>query len=168
MPDSDLMHSLDFTADDLAANRGGRLSPRQQARLRGMRLRSVAIGLVLLWIFALLAAALLYIGQRENSVILTLVGIGITIANTAILGIMARYWIRLTFDLQRGIARMLTGSAERVLRVSGSVTTPVLKIGGESFTVSKDTLKAIQHEAPYRVYHTPHAHILLALEPAQE
>jgi hypothetical protein len=93
---------LNFTAADLAANREGRLSDRQQERLRLSRQRSVLIGGALVVIFIFAATGLLFVGGRRDSPILQLVGLGLTLCNAAMLGVFLRYWLRLGADLQAG------------------------------------------------------------------
>lgn len=52
-PQQRLMRAFDFDGDDLAANRDGRLSPRQQANLRAARAVMLIIGAVMVGVTAL-------------------------------------------------------------------------------------------------------------------
>jgi hypothetical protein len=162
---NDLQTALDFSPDDLVDNRSGKLSVRQRERLRRLRFRSMLIGAALLIFFAFVATSFLFVGQQNAAPISSLIGVGVTVANTVMLAIMARYWLRLNADLQAGRVRAVTGSAERVIRVTGRTANYVIRIGGEQFPVNKETIKAFQHEASYTLYSTPYTRLLLSGEP---
>jgi hypothetical protein len=163
-PKQELSAVLDFTPNDLAANRAGELSPRQQARLSRMRQRTWLIGLAAALILALVATALLFTGRRNDSAILTIVGIGLTICGTAMLGIFVRYWLRLSADLEGGQVEVISGSTERVIRVMGRITTYMLQVGDARLSLDRDTLKIFDHETGYHIYQSRHAGILLSAE----
>ena len=81
MPEADLMQALAFTADDLRANRAGQLSQPQQDHLRAVRKRNARVGMAIVFAFVLVATGLLFAGQRNESSILGLIGILMTMIN---------------------------------------------------------------------------------------
>jgi NhaP-type Na+/H+ or K+/H+ antiporter len=160
----ELKQTLEFTDSDLATNREGRLSARQRERLQQMRLRSIWIGMAGTLVIALLATILLFTGGRNDSLILILAGIGVTICGTAVLGLFTRHWLRLGTDLQDDRVERLSGTVERTIRVSGRNAQYVLKIGKAEINLPKDTLNLFEHEAAYAIYRTLHGRVLLSAE----
>jgi len=164
-PQAELMFLLDFDSNDLTANRDGQLSARQLERLRGRRRASVSVAVVMVLIAAIVAALFIFWGQVNGSLVLTVTGVGITLVAAAITGIFARHWMRLTADIDSGAAQILTGDLERVLKpVSRGNAVYVLRIDGQDIATSKETFKAFKHNAPYRVYITKYARVLLSAE----
>lgn len=164
-PQAELMFLLDFNDDDLNANRDGQLSARQLERLRGRRRASVTVAASIVLIAALAAAVFIFLGQVNGSLVLTIIGVGITLVAAAITGIFARHWMRLTTDIDSAAAQILTGDLERVLKpVSRGNAAYVLRIDGQDIATSKETFKAFKHNAPYRVYITKYSRVLLSAE----
>lgn len=162
---TDLMTQLNFTADDLAANRAGHLSPRQLQRLQRMRQRTALLGGGLVVVLIFVATGFLFLGQQGNSGILTLIGVGITMSNIVLMGIMLRNWLRLGEDLRKAQALTISGKAQRIIRATGRrVTNYVLRVGEVPIPMSRDALKVFEHEAEYCVYRTPYARVLLSAE----
>ncbi len=159
------MFLLDFDSNDLAANRNGQLSERQLERLRGRRRASVIAAMAIVLVAAAVAALFIFWGQVSSSAVLMIVGVGVTLVAAAISGIFARYWMRLTADIDSGAAQVLTGDLERVLKpISRRSATYVLRIGGQDIATSKETFKAFKHNAPYRLYITKYSRVLLSAE----
>lgn len=166
MTDAALMRELDFTPDDLAANRAGRLSDTQAYRLRLKRARSVAIGVGVLLALAL-AATLCLFGGLRGSGILSLVGVGLTIVSAGIMGTFARYWLRLSADIRENTVSAFSGPVERIVKpVNQRILTYLLRVGGAEFAVDKQTFKAFTHQATYTVYRAKYSGLLLSAEPA--
>jgi hypothetical protein len=160
-----LSEALQFTPDDLAANREGRLSAAQSERLRHLRRRSVMVGLSMIVLIGLVAAALLFVALRNQSGILQLVGIGVTITNAAITGVLARNWLRLSGDLRDGRASALTGEARHTIRVTGRIANYLLRVEREEMNVSKPVFFAFEEGRRYRFYRAPASRVLLSAEP---
>lgn len=161
---SDLSQLLDFTADDLRANQDGCLSDRQQARLRRLQGRSALLGGVLVAILILAATSLLFFGQRADSDILKLVGVGATICNAVIVGVLARNWFRVSSDLNAGAVRITAGKVRHTIRVMRRVSTYILQIDDQEFSVSKPVFFAFEEGAAVKVYWSPSSRVLLAAE----
>jgi hypothetical protein len=160
-----LQQALNFTADDLLANREGRLSEMQEYRLRVRRQRAALIGVALVLAGVFIATLFLFLAQRTSNSILTLVGIGVTLCNAALTGVFARHWMRLNADIRGGTVLMTEGVLERVVKpVSRRVYNYVVRVGEVEIFVSKDTFDAFQHQQPYTLYRAPYTGTLLSAE----
>ncbi len=159
-----LMEALNFDTDDLARNREGRLSARQLERLRQLRGRSVLIGMGIILLIGFAAALIVFLSQRNNSPILLLVGIGVTICNAALTGILARNWLRLNADIRAGEVASVSGSVHHTIRVAGRVAQYLLRVDGIDITVSKPVFLAVAEGKPYRFYRAPASRVLLSAE----
>lgn len=159
-----LHNALGFAEADLVANRALTLSEAQRARLKGKQTRTVLIGGAVAYALALVATAFLFFGQREGNFVLSVVGGVVVLCNAGVVGMFAREWLRLRADLQAGGVQVAQGTLERVVRAYGRANNFVLRVGGQSFTVPKEAFNAFTHQAPYRLYYTAHARILLSAE----
>ena len=159
-----LAELLDFTPDDLAANRQGRLSERQRERLRAARRRALLSGAAILVLIGLVAAVLLFLGQANGSAILSFVGIGVTICNAALMGVLVRNYARLTADIDGGLVDALQGSVHHTIRVTGRLATYLLKVDETELSVAKPVFLAIPEGARVRFYRPPAAKTLLCAE----
>ncbi|NWF70972.1 MAG: hypothetical protein HXY40_17950 [Chloroflexi bacterium] len=108
---------LNFSADDLAQNRAGRLSAAQAERLRGQHRRSILVGAATIGAGILLATSLLFFGQQQQSAILSLVGIGVTLLNAAMMGIFLRHGLHLSADMRAGTVQQTCGAATFTVRM---------------------------------------------------
>ncbi len=166
MTDAALMRELDFTPDDLAANRAGHLSDMQGYRLRLRRMRSVATGVAILVSMAFIASLCIY-GGVHGSGILLIIGIGLTIVSAAVTGTFARYWLRLSADIRENAVSAFTGPVERVVKpINRRIVSYLLRVGGAEFAVNKETFKLFMHDAPYTLYRAKYTGTLLSAEPA--
>ena len=157
---------LNFSAEDLAANRAGGLSDSQRARLtRGWR-RTLWIIVGLVAGFGLLATILLFLGQRNESPILSVIGITITVVNAALVGLGAQSYLRTTSDLRSGRVAIIGGVVSHTIRVTGRVATYILKVDGQEIVVPKVVFFAFEDAKAYRLYRAPASRTLLAAEPA--
>lgn len=168
--DEALMRALGFTADDLTHNRTGQMSPMQHYRLRVRRRRSIAIGIAITVIMVLVASVLIFSGSREDgSTILTIVGIGVTLCNAAVMGILARYWLRLSADIQNGRVQAVSGTLERVIKpVTRRVLNYAIRVGEVEVVVSKDAFDTFAHNTLYTLYRAPNTGTLFAAEQDDE
>lgn len=164
-PPIDLAALFGFSVDDLAANRAGRLSAAQLNRLRARQRRAALVVGGLVWFGALAATAFLFVGRREDNLILTLIGIAITICCAAASAVFARYGLRLNADIRAGQADTFSGALERVIKpINRRVVMYLIRVGGAEVVVGKDAFKAFQHGAPYRLYRAHYSGVLLAVE----
>lgn len=159
------MQAAGFTAQDLAANREGRLSERQDYQLRLRRIRAALIGSLLVLLGVFVATLFLFFGSRQSNMILSLVGIGITLCNAVLAGTFARYWLRLTSDIRGGVVVATSGPLERVVKpVSRRVVNTMLRVADAEVFVSKELFEATAHRLPYTLYRAPTTGALLSLE----
>lgn len=159
------MKLLHFDQEDLAFNRQAKLSDNQRDDLMTRRRRTMWVGGVIMILAVLLATTAIFLGRRNDTSLLTIIGIGVTICNAAIIGIFSRYWLRLSNDINRGEILVLKGKLERVVRpINRRIAMYTVRIDEVEVTVSKDLFKEFQHGARYRLYRTPYTGILLAAE----
>lgn len=162
---ADLMPALQFTPEDLAANREQRTGESQQHRLRQLRLRSLLFGIGGFYGFALVATIFLFLGTQQSTAILLLIGIAITILNAVYVGMIARQVMRLNADLRQGSVDVIQGEMERVLSRDRRMSNYILRIADAEFVVKKETFKLFRHEVTYAIYRAPRSGVLLAAEP---
>jgi len=91
----DLSEALQFTEEDIAANREGRLSPAQQARLRRGFRRTLIAGIIGIIVIGLGATTLIFLGQQNNSMVLVVLGIALTVLNAFIVGMPVKVLVSL-------------------------------------------------------------------------
>lgn len=164
MADS-LMQPLQFTEADLIANRQGHLGDNQRERLHSLQIRALIVGTIGFFAFALIATVFLFFGSENSLLIMTLIGIFITICNAIFVGMFARQYMRLRADLSSGEIDILEGQLERVVIPNGRMNNFLLRIEGEEFYVKKDLFKLFRHDVHYAFYRTVHSHVLLSAEP---
>ncbi|MBK9122050.1 MAG: hypothetical protein IPM16_02870 [Chloroflexi bacterium] len=164
MPDTALMRELEFTLDDLSANRTGKLSEMQLDRLRLRRQRSILTGTGIVVALAF-AASLCLFGGLRGSAILTVIGLGLTVCATVVMSTFARYWLRLSADIREGTTSIFSGPLERVVKpVNRRIVTYLLRVGGAEFSVTKDVFKLFDHEKKYALYRAKFSGLLLSAE----
>ena len=158
------MEALNFSAADLAANRAGRLSERQKYKLeRGWRrMLWITIGGV---VFVTLGATiLLFLGQQNESPILSFIGVLLTIVNAVLIGVGAQSYLRTSRDLREGRAAELSGVVTHTIRITGRVATYILRVEGQDVVVAKPVFFAVEEGKPYRLYRAPNSKALLSGE----
>lgn len=160
---TDLTDALHFSEDDIAANRDSRLSSGQQVRLRRGFRRTLIAGVVGIILIGLVATMLIFLGQQNNSTVLVIMGIALTVLNAAILGLLVRSRLRLQSDLAKPV-RMQDGIVSRTLRISGRSPTYILKFEGDDLIVNKNTFNAFIDGAVYKLYRTAATKTLIAAE----
>ncbi|MEO1289283.1 MAG: hypothetical protein AAFV93_16085, partial [Chloroflexota bacterium] len=107
-----LMQPLQFDQNDLQANRDGLLSDNQRTRLQSLQVRALSVGLGGFFGFALLATIFLFFGSENGFIIMTLIGMFITIVNAIFVGMFARQYMRLRADLHDGDIEVISGEME--------------------------------------------------------
>ncbi|MGB7339120.1 MAG: hypothetical protein WBC91_09535 [Phototrophicaceae bacterium] len=160
-----LMQPLDFTPDDLEANRAGHLGDNQRYRLQQLQRNALLIGMGGFFAFAFIATIFLFFGSENSYIVMTLIGMFITICNALFVGMFARQYMRLRADLENGEIDIISGEMERVVKANGRMNNFLLRINETEFYVKKDLFQLFRHEVPYNVYRTKHSRVLLAAEP---
>src|SRR5262249_33021490 len=132
-----LTDALNFSPEDLEANRAGRLSEAQKARLtRGWRRTLwILIGLVIVLLLA--ATTFLFVGRRNDLPVLSVVGVILTVINAGVVGLGAQGYLRTSNDLKSGQVVTISGMVSHTIRVSGRVATYILKVGDQNVVVSR-------------------------------
>lgn len=161
---SGLMAALQFTRSDLAANRQGRLSPAQAARIQRARRRQLFLAAILFFSFVLGATILLFSGQREDNPILSGAGGALIVMNALLVGLVGRGSMRVGSDLGADSVEELAGEVERVLRRGRQGDSYLLRINGADLRVTKEIFLGFRHECQYRVYRTKGSRMLLSAE----
>lgn len=162
---SALMQHLEFTTDDLHANREKQLGENQRIRLEALQNRAILFGILGFFAFALIATIFLFFGSDDGLFIMTLIGIFMTICNAIFVGMFARHYMRLRADLSANEIEVIEGDLERVVIPNGRMNNFLIRINGEEFYVKKDLFKLFRHEVPYRFYRASHSRVLLSAEP---
>jgi hypothetical protein len=160
-----LMPHLRFNADDLSANRAGRLGPTQRARIQHMQRQTLWFGAGGFSVLALLATSLIFSGQQNAAAPLSAAGVLMTLINAILVGTLGRQWMRLSRDLRAERVETLHGELERVVRPGRQLNNYVLRIAARDFPVKKGVFRLFEHEAPYAFYVAPASGVLLAAEP---
>lgn len=161
----ELMPLFQFSMLDLEANRAGKLSIHQCERLQKLQTRSLIMGGVGFFLFAFIATLLIFMGQQNQSFILSFVGVMLTVCNAIFVGMVARYWLRLSADLRAGTVEIMDGILERILHANGRGSNYIVRVAGKNFPVNKEQFKAFRHEVSYRFYLAAHSGILFSAEP---
>jgi hypothetical protein len=160
-----LMDLLEFTPEDLALNREGKLSEMQRYRLQLRRRRTTFIGAGILIASVLLASGLIFAGNRSESPVLSLIGIGITICTAALMGSTARFWLRLNSDINSDRLIVNSGKLQRVIKpVNRSIQYYAIRVEAAEVMISKEAFDCFDHGADYTLYRTPYTGTLLSVE----
>ena len=161
----ELMQSLNFTTEDVSANRNGELGNQQLDRLRTLQQRTLLIGGVGFIGFVLLATTLLYFGQANGHFILTALGIFTTMINAIFGGMYGQQYMRITRDIRSNTVEIIEGELERVLKADERFNNYAVRLDGNEFHITKEQFLQFKHESPYRFYRAPYSKVLLAVEP---
>ena len=164
-PITALMDVMNFTSDDLEANQQGNLSSVQANKIRQTRQRNVSIGGGVFVVIVLIATILIFLGQQNESIILSAIGMLLTVINAIMVGMVGQSYLRTSADLRDGNVEVLEGELERIVRPGRQQDSYLLRIDGVSLYVSKDIFIQFRHETSYRIYRTRLSGVLLSAEP---
>lgn len=161
-----LAQAIGFSDGDLLANREGNLSEAQLFALQKRRSRVIYIGLGAFGVLTILATLFLFMGSKpDNSGILNLIGVGLSICNAFMIGIFFRAWLRLNGDINGGRVLAISGKLERVLKpLNRRVMNYMIRIDSVEMYVNKEVFIAFEHEATYTLYRTPYNRTLVSAE----
>jgi hypothetical protein len=166
----ELMRLLNFSAEDLEANRAGRMSVAQTSRLKQRRRRSVLIGIGAMLVAALIATTFLYLGNQQASSILMLVGWGVAILNAVMMGVFLRHWLRLGADIGGGTVATICGATTFTVRMLNPRMALYLvrveqEAGAVELDVARETFEALRrHQGHCCFYRAPYTGTLLAVD----
>lgn len=161
---SALMTALDFTQDDLNANRQGNLSEEQSQHLKRIRQRNTLIGVVAFFVIVIIATTCIFFGQTNQNTILSAVGGLLTVLNAVMMGVLGRSYMRASADLREGGVQMLEGKLERVVKRGRQGDNYLVRIADTDIFVTKDIFLQLKHEKKYRLYRTRLSGVLLSAE----
>ena len=164
----DIGAALKFSETDLAANRRGLLSTAQGSRLKTQHHRSTLIVATVFVLFVFLSTILIYVGQNDQNMILSAIGVALILINAITVGLLGRQIMQLSGDLRDGGVEVLAGTVERVLRRGRQNDKYILRISGNEFNVTKDMFVCFRHMAGYRIYRTRLTQVLLSAESDDE
>ncbi|HEY4224465.1 MAG TPA: hypothetical protein VGM70_01460 [Pseudolysinimonas sp.] len=167
MTDSALQAALNFTDDDLVANRAGRLSPAQQTRMTKLQGQGQIGNIVFVIVFVVILVAIaafvlppLFAPQPANS---SAVPPGIIVlVVVVVLGIIGLSFLRTRRRLRGVSGAVLTveGEAKPSIRAAGNVDQLGVgimfrvKVGSVTFAVQRpDQVSAFQDGADYKAYY---------------
>jgi hypothetical protein len=158
---------LGFTADDLAANRDGKISDSQKVYLRSYRLLQARAYFVF-GLFLLLIAAVPGLRYFRSTVRdgYDLLGAVVFFAFALLLiGLGVNRWRRVQKDIQNGVVNNANGTARLHIKRAGRGHYEYkLRVEGQEFDLSKDTIAAFTEGQSYRVYYTPLSKVVLSSE----
>lgn len=165
-PTNTLMDALQFTPDDLAANRDGHLSDRQRSYLSIDRRKNMILGGVLVVALVFAVTALLFLGLRDSNTILIVLGGLLLLVNVGLSLFFALNWVRMSYDLQTDGTEIIEGAAQHVVREMGNAKAASVRIGEtvEIPTGDVEMFKAFEPGGVYRLYRTTHTGRLLSVE----
>lgn len=160
-----LMSELQFTLDDLHANRSGQLSDRQFAYLSLDRRKNLALGGGLLIGLVLATTTLLFFGFRDGNLVLQGLGVALMVCMIAASWIVGINMVRSTLDLFSSEIDVVEGKAQHVVRQVGHAQAGSVRIG-DSVEVPTQiaAFTAFEPGTTYRLYRTSHTHRLLSVE----
>jgi hypothetical protein len=166
----DLAHALSFTPQDLAANRQGRLSPRQAACIRQVVNRDVA-RTITLCVAAFIILALLFNTPGVEGILwaLLLSGVPLIASFLRLLPLSQDAAHARTEPVSGEVSaeRWLPPFARRFQRLLRLRPGYYLSVGGDRFHVDRRTYQAFEQMPggrAYTLYHTPAARIVVAIE----
>jgi uncharacterized protein (UPF0333 family) len=167
MADAALQAALNFTDDDLAANRAGKLSPTQQARMTKMQgqgqIANIVFGIVFVVILVVIGIFVLpplFAPQPEHSSAIP-PGIIILVA-VVVVGIMGFSFLRTRRKLRgvSGAVLMTEGDAKPNIRGTGNMDDGGVmmmyrvKVGSVTFALQRaDQVSAFHDGMRYRAYY---------------
>lgn len=172
---SRLSQAFEFSERDLAANRQGRITRLQKAKLARKRgLFVISYG----FLAAILAAisiplvrdAMIDIRQVPHDLnhifpAIT-VGLGLPVAAVCLAILIIRTWVQFTADIREGHAAAIYGTVYLPLAPAWAVrrTSYRLRIVSLSLEIPKQALDAIEDGETYQVYYSPRTKVVLSLE----
>lgn len=164
MFDEKLARVLNFTEEDLVANRQGYMTKEQRVKLRKMVIkRGIYQPLGVFWIYTAVIFFLIFSGaaHAQGRDLRAISVVGFVVASVA-MGIYTYYaWRRLRDDLHKGDVAMEAGRIALEVGMRGRNS---LTIQMTTFAINAETLLAFRNDARYRIYYAPHTKLILSAE----
>ncbi len=161
---SALMTALNFTSEDLEANRQSNLSDAQSQRLKSIRQRNTLIGVMIFFVTVIIATLFIFFGQQNQNTILSGIGGILTVLNAVMMGVVGRSYMRTSADLRDGGVQVLEGKLERVIKRGRRGDNYLIRVDNASIYVTQDIFLQLKHEKRYRLYRTRMSGVLLSAE----
>jgi hypothetical protein len=160
-----LMTALDFDADDLAANRAGKLSARQQQSLTNQR--RVQGWLLTLGVALTLIAVVLVLRVRVGGALILWVAAAVAVWALGFGPAQTLFrWLGYDRDVKLGTAQIAEGPLAFKAR-PGRRAIHTLEIGGQVWELDatqQRRYRVFQHGQAYRLYYTAGSRTILAAE----
>lgn len=162
-----LASSLRFDQTDLAANRSGRITPRQKRRLLGHAFFS-ALGGVALFMATIVALLGFWANNQANLqtnplTLLCPLAVMLLVVGGAVMLLMQAIYI--LGDFGSGRVLQTAGPAHKRIGGGRNVNFYVSVRHSPEFQINHPTYQAFLESQPYRLYYTANSHKLLAAEP---
>ncbi len=156
-----LGRTLDFTGDDLAANRSGRMSAREEQKLRSSATWSFGCAIFLALIGLVLAGSFLH----QSVIAVAIIG--------AMTLLLAGVVVRMGVNARRDAAarRVVSGVGRLVLQSGSGESRSLVMEDGTSFSITLRAIHIRGHKPArlaslsYRVYYAPNEAEIMSLEP---
>jgi hypothetical protein len=168
--DPDLAVGLNFDADDLVANRAGKMSNEQERRLRDVMTKTAAplvITVPALCLWMSLGMTLLNqsgIQRQTGNQPILMIGIGFLTLVPLIFTILVINRLRLLIsDSNKMVVESLSGK----VFLDPNPRRYSLVIEGINFQLSRDAFIRFKSHEYYTVYYTPNSRVVLSAEPYQ-
>jgi hypothetical protein len=159
---TDLALKLDFTGEDLYANRDGTLTERQRAKLRRALLRDALLyGVLEVLLVGVILLIIVNALRLRTDVNLPILAIFLLAASLYPIYIL-RQTLATRADLAAGQIWIAAGRVQLLDVGRGNYR---LEMGKQAFNVGKKAFSTFQNERHYRIYYAPHLKTILAAEP---
>lgn len=158
-----LQEAIRFSDADAAINRTGQISGAQKKRLERAWTRLFLVGASGVFAIILAATFAFYMAQRQNSAVMQIMGIALTVFNAFLLGKLAQSRMRVNGDV-RGVVIRSEGVIRHTVRVTGRSANYLLEINGERLLVEKPVFFAFDDGKRYALYRTAVSQTLVSAE----
>lgn len=161
---NNLQQALDFTDDDLQANRDGKLSPKQRMKLESAQKGSFRA----LWVMAIITLAALILGVFVGGIVLIMLGtIALLLSIMALVEYLNSYRAY-DHDLKLPTIETVQGLLEYMMRENSAfdgMTHPAgIRIGDMKFLLLDDQVLSFEEGEVYVLYYAPATQTLLSAE----
>lgn len=156
-----LAETLNFTEEDLQANRNGRLSEEQQRRLSAQSGCSIVGSALVVLGLAGAGFWMLALGWWQLAAVFFVLAVVIGLLNRAGRG---GFRAEINAGTVAIAAGEITLSANEIANPNGGVVEYLLQVNDEVFVIPRDAFAAFEDNAVYRVYYLPQSRIVLSAE----